>query len=138
MIKSAKSTLVNHKLKIQGRQRNRLEPTRAACYRSKTPLDQDFLSLIFLFSFYFSFPIFFMVLAKILERKKRGKEEKEKRKNSWVPSVGNQGHLWPKPFFHLYLSYHQNFLHFSSLLAELREEEKREESFKTYLDLALI
>ena len=79
MINSAKSKLVNHKLKMQERQRNRFKPTCAACYRSKTPIDQDFLSLIFLFVFYFSFPIFLMVLAEILERKKRGKEEKKEK-----------------------------------------------------------
>ena len=49
VINSTKSKLVNHKLKMQERQRNMLESTRAACYRSKSPLDEDFLSLIFLF-----------------------------------------------------------------------------------------
>ena len=89
MTKSAKSKLVNHKLKTQQKQRNGFKATPPLDTGQRHYLNNTFLSLIFLFFFYIFFPLFLMVLAEILEKKRREK----KRENGWMPSVGNQGHL---------------------------------------------
>ena len=118
------------------RQRNRIEPTRAVCYRSKTPLDQDFLSLIFFF--FFNFPNFILGVVKIIDQEREEKERK--RKNGWLPSVGNQSQSKPPltksflPFLSFITSkFPSFFLDLGRLLK--RKKERRELQVSSWFSL---